>query len=139
VCYFFRNLRAIPINAKIGRTVPNTTPVATGHVDVFVLTKISMPMGIIMAKIRRPSATLTTLLELPLVLGMYLRAIPIIAKMGTTVLKIVIKEAPHPVWFAPTISVMAIGTRIATSNKLTATPMIAFAVAIFVHGRPYVV
>jgi len=139
VCYFFRNLRAIPIRARIGRTVAKTTPVAVGHVDVSVLTKINMPMGIIIAKIRRPMATLTTLLELPFELGTYLRAIPIIAKIGTTVLKIVISAAPHPVWFAPTISVMAIGTRIATSNTLTAIPTIALAVAILFHGLCFVV
>jgi len=111
VCYLFRNLRAIPTRARMGKTVANTTPVAAGHVDVFTLTKISIPM---------------------------LRAIPIIAKIGTTVPKMVINEAPHPVVFAPTISVIAIGTRIATSNMLTATPTTAFAVAIFVHGLSFV-
>ena len=105
VCYFFeRNLRAIPHKARIGRTIPNTVPVAVGHVLVFVLTNISKPMGIKIAKSRSARATLTTLLELPFELGMYLRAIPIIAKMGTIVPKRVNTAELNPVVFAPTIS-----------------------------------
>jgi len=139
VCYFLeRKANAIPIRARIGKTVANTTPVAVGHVDVSVFARISIPIGITIAKSNREIATLTTLLELPLLLGMYLRAIPIIAKIGTTVPKMTTSGVSHPVWFAPTISVIAIGTRIATSNKLTATPMTVLPLAIFVHGRPYV-
>jgi len=142
VVYFFplgMNLIASPINARIGRTVTNTVPVAVGHVLVFTLTKISKPIGIRIARSRSPIATLTTGLVLPfLEVGMYLRANPIMAKTGMTVPKIVTNAVPHPVVFAPTISVMAIGTRIATSNRLIATPTMLLALTIFVHGRPYV-
>ena len=132
-------MRAIPHKARIGRTVANTTPVAVGQVDVFVLTIISKPMGIKIAKSRSPKATLTTFLELPLLDGMYLRAMPIIAKIGTIVPKRVSIGAVNPVVFAPTISVMAIGTRIAQSNMLTAIPTMLFPLAILVHGLTFVV
>jgi len=132
------NLRAIPARARIGRTVTNTTPVAVGHVVTLVLTIISKPMGIKIANSKSAMATLTTLLELPLLEGMYLRARPIIAKIGTTVEKRVRTAVPNPVVFAVTIWVMAIGTRIATSNMLTAIPTMLFPLAIFVHGRRYV-
>jgi len=138
VCYFLRKWRAIPHKARIGRTVANTTPVAVGHVDVFVLTIISKPMGIKIAKSRSARATLTTFLELPLLDGMYLRAMPIIAKIGTIVPKRVSIGVVNPVVFAVTIWVMAIGTRIATSNMLTAIPTMVLPVAILVHGLTFV-